>query len=224
MSKKKRVINTPQEAQPKVGLREFKPKTKNQAEYIRAIAENDITICSGPAGSGKTACAVGIAAEHLYYGKVKKLIITRPIVETGASMGYLPGDFKEKIHPYLMPILDELQLYFGPTLQDMIRREVIEIAPINFMRGRNFHDSFMLLDEAQNTNLDQIIMFLTRIGQNSKAVLNGDLLQSDIGDRNGLEICMNKLQDLDGVALIELTKLDIVRNPIIGKILDRLTV
>lgn len=204
-------------------LREFRPKTKGQAAYVRAIVESDITICSGPAGSGKTACAVGIAAEHLVNGKVKKIVITRPIVETGKSMGFLPGTFEEKIHPYLRPILDELKVYFNSQVNKLIQDGVIEISPLAYMRGVNLHESFIILDEAQNSEKSEIKMFLTRIGTNSRIVISGDLSQSDLRtDVNGLGECMDKLQDLDGVSIVKLTQDDIVRNPIIGRILARL--
>tara|TARA_Y100000296_G_scaffold58016_1_gene66790 strand:+ start:1303 stop:1965 length:663 start_codon:yes stop_codon:yes gene_type:complete len=206
--------------------KKLKPKTKNQAEYIRSIAECDVTICTGPAGSGKTSVAVGMACEYLVSNKVEKIIITRPVVETSTrGLGFLPGTFSEKMHPYLVPILDEMKLYV--SLADIAKYRnsgEIEICPLEYMRGRNFHNCFMILDESQNITHEQLKMFLTRIGQNSKAVVNGDTKQSDLPKnlRGGLRDCVNKLEGLEGVGVIALDETDIVRSNIISKILDRL--
>jgi phosphate starvation-inducible PhoH-like protein len=208
-------------------LREFKPKTKNQSGYVRAIAESDVIICSGPAGCGKTACAVGIACEHLVHGKVARIVITRPVVEAGSrGIGFLPGTANEKLHPYLLPILDELSVYFSEyEVQKMIAHNIIEVAPLQYMRGRNFHKSFMILDESQNASFEEIKMFITRVGNNSKCVLNGDLRQSDLernGDTLGMQTCIDRLTDVDRVSIVELTAADIIRNPIISRILAKL--
>jgi phosphate starvation-inducible PhoH-like protein len=208
-------------------LREFKPKTKNQSGYIRAIAESDVIICSGPAGCGKTACAVGIACEHLVHGKVNRIVITRPVVEAGnRGIGFLPGTANEKLHPYLLPILDELSVYFSDyEVQKMIVQNVIEVAPLQYMRGRSFHKSFMILDESQNASLDEIKMFITRLGNNSKCVLNGDLRQSDLernGTTLGMQTCIDRLTNVDRVSIVELGVEDIIRNPIISRILAKL--
>lgn len=206
-------------------LREFKPKTKNQSDYVRAIVENDVVICTGPAGSGKTAVAVGLACEHLVFGKIHKIIITRPVVESGRSIGFLPGSANDKLFPYMLPILDEMSTYFTEfEVNKLIAQNIIEIAPLNFMRGRNFHRSFVLLDEAQNATMEQIKMFITRIGTESKCVINGDLEQSDLEGYHklGLRVCMEKLGGLNGVSVIKLDHVDIVRNPIISLILERL--
>ncbi len=206
-------------------LREFKPKTPNQSNYVRAIAESDVIFCTGPAGTGKTAVAVGIACEHLVHGKVNKIVITRPVVEAGRGIGYLPGTANEKLHPYLLPILDEMSIYFTDfEIQKLIHTNIIEIAPLEYMRGRNFHRSFMILDEAQNATYDQLKMFITRIGSNSKCIVNGDLRQSDL-ERNGttgLQIFVESLGDVEGVSIHALTPVDIIRNPIINKILAKL--
>jgi phosphate starvation-inducible PhoH-like protein len=207
-------------------LREFKPKTRNQSGYVRAIAESDVVICSGPAGTGKTAVAVGIACEHLVHGKVNRIVITRPVVEAGRGIGFLPGDANTKLHPYLLPILDEMSAYFADyEVQKMISQNIIEIAPLEFMRGRNFHKCFMILDESQNCTFEQIKMFITRVGNNSKCILNGDLRQSDLernGDTLGMQICIDRLTNVDRVSIVELTVADIIRNPIISKILAKL--
>lgn len=206
-------------------LREFKPKTRNQNDYVRAIVENDVVVCTGPAGSGKTAVAVGLACEHLVFGKVNKIVITRPVVESGRSIGFLPGDANSKLFPYMLPVLDEMSTYFTEfEINKLIAQNIIEIAPLNFMRGRNFHRAFVLLDEAQNATMEQIKMFVTRLGTESKCVINGDLHQSDLegNGRLGLQICIDKLNGLDGVGIIELDHCDIIRNPIISLILERL--
>ena len=206
--------------------KKLKPKTKNQSEYIRSIAECDVTICTGPAGSGKTSVSVGMACEYLVGNKVEKIIITRPVVETSArGLGFLPGTFSEKMHPYLVPILDEMKLYMNHTDISKHRNSgEIEICPLEYMRGRNFHNCFMILDESQNITHEQLKMFLTRIGQNSKAVVNGDVRQSDLPQnlRGALTDCAKKLEGLEGVGIITLDETDIVRSNIISKILDRL--
>jgi phosphate starvation-inducible protein PhoH and related proteins len=205
-------------------LREFKPKTRNQSSYVRAIVESEVILCTGPAGTGKTAVAVGLACEHLVHGKIQKIVITRPVVEAGRGIGYLPGTANEKLHPYLLPILDEMSMYFDDfELQKLMHQNIIEIAPLEYMRGRNFHRSFMILDEGQNATYDQLKMFVTRIGNHSKCILNGDLSQSDLnGDGGGLQEFVTKLVDIDGVSILELTHEDIIRNPIISKILTKL--
>ena len=205
--------------------RTLKPKTDNQALYIRSMKESDLTFCSGPAGSGKTTVAVGLACEYLLEQKVDKLIITRPVVETGRGLGHLPGTLIEKINPYLIPILEEMNLYLTRMAVDSYRsNNVIELCPLEYMRGRNFHNCFILLDEAQNATFEQIKMFITRIGRSSKAVINGDLHQTDLknGAEGGLKLCMNKLKGLEGVSICELDYSDIVRNDIISKVLRRL--
>ncbi len=162
--------------------RQFKPKGQNQIEYIRAIIENDIVFCSGPAGSGKTACAVGIAIDHFMEGKVKKIIVTRPTIGTDddRGLGFLPGAIREKMDPYLRPIYDELATYLDSyRVEELIRSEQIEIAPLDFMRGRTFHDAFVIMDEAQNATHKQLEMVTTRLGSRSKMIINGDTTQHD---------------------------------------------
>jgi phosphate starvation-inducible PhoH-like protein len=205
--------------------KQFKPLTKGQTEYIRAITESQITLCTGPAGSGKTACAVGLACEHLLHDKVKQIVITRPVVETGRQgLGYLPGSMVDKIHPYLVPVLDEMTIYLGKFKTDLyIQSEKIRIVPLEYMRGYNFHRSFVILDEAQNATLSQIKMFLTRIGQHSTVVISGDIEQSDLyDDQMGLKICLEKLQNTRDVSIVTLSDVDIVRNNIISRILEKL--
>jgi len=203
----------------------LKPKSINQENYIISMVENDITICTGPAGSGKSSVAVGLACSWLLENKIEKIIITRPTVENGRGLGFLPGDKDEKIHPYLVPVLEEMEQYLGKQLLAKYRAaNIIEMCPLEYMRGRNFHHSFMILDEAQNATYEQIKMFLTRIGMYSTAVINGDADQSDLPHslRGGLENVQKRLFGLQGVGTCELDVTDIVRNPIIGRILERL--
>jgi len=200
------------------------PKTKNQAEYIRNVIENDITLCIGPAGSGKSCIATGLACEALIRNDVSKIIITRPVIESGKGLGFLPGTMLEKINPYMIPILEEMKQYLGDALMHLKASNIIEICPLEYMRGRNFHNAFMILDEAQNCTFEQIKMFITRIGMNSKVIINGDTDQSDLPEytKGGLDKFVNKLTNLKGVAICYLDGSDIVRNSIIHKILDRL--
>jgi len=224
MSRKKRDSSNDQQKKPPL-RKVLKPKTKNQAEYIRLMADSDITFCKGPAGSGKTAVAVGLACEYLLTERIEKIIITRPVVEAGRGLGYLPGTLTEKILPYLIPTIEEMKLYLSrETFNFYKSQELIELCPLEYMRGRNFHDTFMILDEAQNATYEQIKMFLTRIGVNSKAVINGDTTQTDLDDRSdgGLDECMGRLRDIEGVSMCSLTSQDIVRNKIISKIISRL--
>ena len=190
------------------------------------MVDADVTLCSGPAGTGKTAVAVGLACEYILEKKVDKIIITRPVVESGKGLGFLPGTFTEKIHPYLVPVLEEMNLYLLPDKVNSLRSmNLIEICPLEYMRGRNFHNSFMILDEAQNCTHEQIKMFLTRIGRDSKAIINGDIDQSDLplSMRGGLANCIDKLWDVEGVGICELTSADIVRNDVIARILSKLS-
>lgn len=203
----------------------LKPRTDNQKEYIRTVAENTITFCQGVAGSGKTHIAIGMAIEHLLDDKVGKIIITRPVVESGEKIGYLPGTAEEKLHPYLLPILDEI-CYFIPMSQyaSLKLNNKIEVVPLGLMRGRNFHNSFIVADECQNATYDQLKMLLTRTGLNSKMVLTGDVGQSDlhINQKGGFATMIRYLSQVNGIGISELSNSDIVRNPIIGSILNAL--
>lgn len=209
-----------------IGFRnQLKPKSKNQSLYIRTVAENTITFCQGVAGSGKTHIAIGMALEYLLSGRVKKIVITRPVVEAGEKLGYLPGTAEEKLHPYLLPILDEVNHFiqiFDYTKLKLTNR--IEIVPLGLMRGRSFHDCFIVADECQNASYDQLKMLLTRIGMNSKMVLTGDVAQSDLHKslRGGFDGLISALKNLDGIGFIQLEAIDIIRNPIIGSIISRL--
>ena len=199
----------------------LRPKTRNQETYMQSINKSDVTFCSGPAGSGKTSVSVGMACEYLIEKKVDKIIITRPVVESGRGLGHLPGTLVEKINPYLIPILEEMNHYLTRnTVETYRNRNIIELCPLEYMRGRNFHNCFMILDEAQNATFEQIKMFITRIGKDSKAVINGDLRQSDLGKhQGGLKTCMDKLAEVSGVGVCKLDYSDIVRSGIVSKIL-----
>lgn len=203
----------------------LKPKTTNQHEFINTVTENIITFCQGVAGSGKTHIAVGMALKYLLEDKVNKIIITRPVIESGERLGFLPGTAEEKLHPYLLPILDEIG-YFIPMSQygTLKTQHKIEIVPLGLMRGRNFHNTFIVADECQNASYDQLKMLLTRIGNESKMVLTGDVSQSDLQKylRGGFMQLISALKDIEGIGATELHNEDIIRNPIIGKILSRL--
>jgi phosphate starvation-inducible PhoH-like protein len=214
---------SPQKQSPQRRKR-LKAKTDNQQAYIDEMADADVTFCSGPAGSGKTSVAVGLACEYLMEERVKKIIITRPVVESGRGLGHLPGTLVEKINPYLVPIIEEMNMYLTPSrVENMRENGTIELCPLEYMRGRNFHECFMILDEAQNATFEQIKMFITRIGRNSKAVINGDLRQSDLGNTSGgLEKCMDTLELVEGVAVCELDYSDIIRSDVVARILKTL--
>lgn len=203
----------------------LKPRSENQKDYIRNIAENTITFCQGLAGSGKTHIAIGMALEYLLDEKVSRIIVTRPVLEAGEKIGYLPGTAEEKLHPYLLPILDEIN-YFIPIAQyvNLKTNNKIEVVPLGLMRGRNFHNCFIVADECQNASYEQLKMLLTRVGMNSKLVLTGDVGQSDLARhiQGGFLSLINALEGIDGIGLSQLESSDIVRNPIIGKILHRL--
>lgn len=205
----------------------LKPKTKNQAEYIRTIAENTITFCQGIAGSGKTHIAIGMALEYLLDQKVERIVITRPVVEAGERLGFLPGTAEEKLHPYLLPILDEINYFIPIPLYTKLKiTNRVEIVPLGLMRGRSFHKCFIVADECQNASYDQLKMLLTRIGIDSKMVLTGDTAQSDLQKhtRGGFADMIRILNDVSGIGLSTLAASDIVRNPIIGDIIHRLEI
>ena len=198
-------------------------QTPNQKDYIRAIVENDIVFCSGPSGSGKSFVAAGIAASHLHRGEIEKIIVTRPLVCTGKDIGSLPGELDEKIAPYLLPMKENLRYFLGQSYYGLYDNDgAIEYKPLEVMRGATFHNTYMILDEAQNCTIDQIKMFITRMGKNSKVLINGDINQDDLRGRSGLDHCMHKLSDIKGVAICRLTYDDIQRNGIIGRVLTAL--
>jgi phosphate starvation-inducible PhoH-like protein len=200
------------------------PRTAMQAEYMRQLASRDIIFALGPAGTGKTYLAVAQAVSQLMTGSVQRLILSRPAVEAGEKLGFLPGDMKEKVDPYLRPLYDALYDCMPPEQVDRrIASGEIEIAPIAFMRGRTLADAFVILDEAQNTTREQMKMFLTRFGQNSRMVVCGDPRQVDIpgGDvHSGLKDAVDRLTGVDGIAVSRFTAADVVRHPIVGRIVE----
>ncbi|MCL4673292.1 MAG: PhoH family protein [Sphingomonadaceae bacterium] len=200
------------------------PRSATQATYMRALARDDIVFALGPAGTGKTYLAVAQAVAQLITGSVQRLILSRPAVEAGEKLGFLPGDMKDKVDPYLRPLYDALYDCMPPEqVERRLASGEIEIAPIAFMRGRTLADSFIILDEAQNTTREQMKMFLTRFGQNSRMVVCGDPRQVDIpgGDRmSGLADAVEKLEGVDGFGTIRFTAADVVRHPIVGRIVE----
>ncbi|WP_216830093.1 PhoH family protein [Alkalihalobacterium elongatum] len=198
-------------------------KTLGQKHYVSAIRKRDLVFGIGPAGTGKTYLAVVMAVTALKEGQVKKIVLTRPAVEAGESLGFLPGDLKEKVDPYLRPLYDALHDILGveQTLR-LMERGTIEVAPLAYMRGRTLDDSFVILDEAQNTTQEQMKMFLTRLGFGSKMVVNGDLTQIDLpkGKRSGLKVGIDVLGNVQGVDFIYLQQSDVVRHTLVQRILD----
>lgn len=202
------------------------PRTPNQKEYINTIIENDITMSHGPAGTGKTHIAVGMGVMALKGNKVEKIILCRPAVDSGASIGYLPGTMEEKVGPYLVPLFDELAHYLDRKFIKAFQEQgIIEIVPLSLMRGRTFNNCFVILDEAQNATQSEIRMFLTRIGLNTKMVIVGDLFQSDLprDARGGFEGAIERLEGLDGIGITKLDRTDIVRHRLIADIEERLS-
>lgn len=201
----------------------IKTKTIGQSAFINATKKNDIVFAIGPAGTGKTYLAVALAVKALKAGDVSRIILTRPAVEAGESLGFLPGDLKEKIDPYLKPLYDALFDIMGSeSYERNMARGNIEIAPLAYMRGRTLNDSFIILDEAQNTTKEQMKMFLTRLGENSKSVITGDITQVDLpsGKKSGLIFCEKILNKVRGVDFVHLTKKDVVRNPLVQRIIE----
>lgn len=201
------------------------PRNENQAKYLEAVEDNCLTIASGPAGTGKTHLAVYEAICHHFSKKYKRIIITRPAVEAGGEkLGFLPGELQDKLDPYLRPIFDSLYELIGvDQTREKIQRGYIEIAPLAFMRGRTFNNCFVILDEAQNATLEQLEMLVTRIGENSKMVINGDPKQTDLVYKNknsGLKIIQRIAQDIPDVAVIEFEATDIVRSQVVSHLVQ----
>jgi phosphate starvation-inducible protein PhoH and related proteins len=202
--------------------KEIRPKTAGQRAFVDSIANNTLTLGIGPAGTGKTFLAVVMAVRALKNREVARLILSRPAVEAGEKLGFLPGDLKEKVDPYLRPLYDALDDTLDPAIVERyLERGTIEVAPLAYMRGRTLSDAFVILDEAQNATADQLKMFLTRLGSGSKMVVNGDVTQVDLpsGARSGLRDAAKRLQRLESVGVIELSETDVVRHPLVARII-----
>lgn len=200
----------------------IRAKTPGQLQYVRAVRSSDITFCIGPAGTGKTYLAMAMACAALQRKEVGRIVLVRPAVEAGESLGYLPGDLKEKIEPYLRPLYDALYEMLSPErFQRYTERGIIEVAPLAYMRGRTLNDSFIVLDEAQNTTSEQMKMFLTRMGFGSKVVVTGDITQVDLppGKRSGLIVVQEILRDIPGISFVYLSEKDVVRHHLVQKII-----
>ena len=198
-------------------------RSKGQEGYIEAIIRNELVFCIGPAGTGKTYLAVRLAVDGLRSGDYQKLILCRPAVEAGEKLGFLPGDFQAKVNPYLQPLYDALNDVLGmEQVKRYIEREIIEIIPLAYMRGRTLNNAFIILDEGQNTTASQMKMFLTRLGMGSKVVANGDVTQLDLPEEqlSGLVHAAPLMEDIHGIAWVKLEKMDIVRHPLVKKIVE----
>lgn len=201
----------------------IKARTLNQKKLVQAVNSNDMVFAVGPAGTGKTYTAVALAVRALKAKEVKRIVLTRPAVEAGENLGFLPGDLKEKLDPYLMPLYDALRDMIPPEkLADMIEFGIIEIAPLAFMRGRTLDKAFVILDEAQNTTSMQMKMFLTRMGMTAKFVITGDMSQVDLPhrQRSGLSYALDVLKDVEGIGVVRLAQSDIIRHSLVKRIVD----
>ena len=204
-------------------MKTLKPKSDGQAELMDAVDHANLVLALGPAGTGKTYLAVAKAVEALEAGKVGRIVLSRPAVEAGESIGFLPGDMEDKLAPYLRPLYDALYDLLGfDRTQKMFERQMIEVAPLAYMRGRTLNHAFIILDEAQNTTPEQMKMFLTRIGFGAKAVITGDTTQIDLprGQKSGLVEAQHVLRDVRGVAFTRFTSTDVVRHPLVARIVD----
>jgi phosphate starvation-inducible PhoH-like protein len=205
------------------GGRHVRPRTDGQARYVEAMRNHDLVLCIGPAGTGKTYLAVGMAVTMLRQALVKRIVLVRPAVEAGERLGYLPGDIVAKINPYLRPLIDALQDMMEP---DQVKRymdnDIIEVAPLAYMRGRTLNHSVIILDEGQNTTIPQMKMFLTRMGHGSKIIVTGDVTQVDLPRqmRSGLNDAVHRLRDLERIAVVHLGQNDIVRHPLVQEIVQ----
>ncbi len=203
--------------------RKVQPRTEGQARYVETIRQNDLTIAIGPAGTGKTFLAVATAIEALNAGQVRKIILVRPAVEAGENLGFLPGDLRAKLNPYLRPLLDSLNdMIDFDRARTLMEQEIIEVVPLAYMRGRTLNDAFIILDEAQNATVAQMKMFLTRMGQHSKMVVSGDTSQLDLpyGVQSGLADAVRRLGNIESVAIVRLEKSDIVRHRLVQRIVE----
>ena len=205
------------------GNRVVRPRSPGQARYMKALFENELVFCIGPAGTGKTYLAVAMAVSLLRRGRIKKIVLVRPAVEAGEHLGFLPGDLEAKINPYLRPLLDALHdLMEYDQIRRYMENDLIEIAPLAYMRGRTLNDAVIILDEGQNATVPQMKMFLTRMGQNARIVVTGDITQVDLppGTKSGLADAVDRLREIRGLATAFLDRSDIVRHPLVQAIVD----
>ena len=219
----KEQIEQDQKFQINTKLKTIYPKTKNQELFLKEMRSKDVVFAVGPAGTGKTYLAVAYAVSLFVEGKINRLILSRPAVEAGERLGFLPGDMKEKIDPYLRPLYDALyEMMPGEEIDRKMVNNLIEIAPLAFMRGRTLNKSFIILDEAQNTLSTQMKMFLTRLGQNSKMVITGDLSQKDLPDnaKSGMQDAMEKLEKVKDIGFVHLNSSDVCRHTLVEKIIN----
>ncbi len=201
--------------------RRFRAKTAGQAAYVQTIRKNEIVFCVGPAGTGKTYLAVAAAVAAMKAGTIKKIVLVRPAVEAGESLGFLPGDLKAKIDPYLRPLFDALRDMMDPQMvRRMTEDEIIEMIPLAYMRGRTLNDAFIILDEAQNTTASQMKMFLTRLGNHSRMIISGDITQIDLprNATSGLVDAIHRLENIQNIAVVRMTDTDVVRHDLVQKI------
>jgi phosphate starvation-inducible protein PhoH and related proteins len=205
------------------GNRHVRPRTDGQARYVHALRDNDLVFSIGPAGTGKTYLAVGMAVNMLKLNQVAKIVLVRPAVEAGEKLGYLPGDIVAKINPYLRPLLDALgEMMNSESLKRYMENDIIEIVPLAYMRGRTLNNAIIILDEGQNTTVPQMKMFLTRMGNGSKIIVTGDVTQIDLPrqTRSGLVDAMHRLKDVERIGIVYLTEHDIVRHPLVQRIVQ----
>jgi phosphate starvation-inducible PhoH-like protein len=203
--------------------RRIKPRTPGQADYVESIRQHDLTFATGPAGCGKTYLAVATAVEALRAGQIRKIVLVRPAVEAGESLGFLPGDLRAKLNPYLRPLMDALgEMVDYDQARNLMEQDVIEVIPLAYMRGRTLNDAFIILDEAQNTTVAQMKMFLTRMGERSKMVVSGDATQQDLprGVTSGLRDAIGRLRKINAIGIVQLKATDIVRHRLVQRIVE----
>ncbi|MHC5111294.1 MAG: PhoH family protein [Planctomycetota bacterium] len=202
----------------------IQPKGEGQVHYVQSIQSQDLTFCLGPAGTGKTYLAAAVSASLLKQHKIKRIVLVRPAVEAGEKLGYLPGDLQAKVNPYLRPLFDAMHdMMSFDQLKRFMQNDVIEVVPLAFMRGRTLNNAAIILDEAQNATVSQMLMFLTRLGHGSKMIVTGDDSQSDLDDgkSSGLRDALRRLEGVEGIAVVRLTKMDIVRHPLVQKVVEK---